>query len=132
MIYLLGLSWDALRLKNTIQIIGICCFNWALCLYGALQEVQIRDTLRHLNDVLLRSTVDGEDGDRLEDKMQKTTIAVPALLGIGSVLVSFIGWKLYHEFAWTIYKHVSADLQLRRRYMIFEVSSSDATCRLQI
>lgn len=122
MIYMLGLAWDALRMKNTIQVIGICCFNWALCLYGILQEVQIQDTLKHLKIVLKVQATDGESAPELETRMQRTTIAVPVLLGVGSFLVSFIGWKLYHEFAWTIYKHVSADLQLRRRYMIFEVS----------
>ena len=130
MIYMFGLSWDALRLKNTIQIIGICCFNWVLCLYGILQEVQIGDAIKFLGPVTASNPEGGADsGHALEDSMRKNTAAVPALLGVGSIFISFVGWKLYHEFAWTIYKHVSADLQLRRRYMIFEVSQSLTTQR---
>jgi len=122
MVYLFGLSWDALRLKNTIQIIGIACFNWVLCLYGILQEVQINDAITVLKLVIKPTAQGGADsGSELETNMKNRTYAIPALLGVGSLFISFIGWKLYHEFAWTIYKHVSADLQLRKRYMMFEI-----------
>jgi hypothetical protein len=35
--------------------------------------------------------------------------------------MSAIAWKLYDEFAWTIYKHISADLRMRRRFLTFQV-----------
>ncbi|KAI7036586.1 hypothetical protein KC352_g46932, partial [Hortaea werneckii] len=34
---------------------------------------------------------------------------------------SFVAWKLYNEFAWTIYKHISADLRLKRRYLVYQI-----------
>ena len=48
-------------------------------------------------------------------------IAIPCLIAIGTVFMSVVAWKLYDEFAWTIYKHISADLRMKRRYLTFQV-----------
>jgi hypothetical protein len=48
-------------------------------------------------------------------------IAIPCILGFGTALLAFAAWKLYDEFAWTIYKHISADLRMKRRYLTFQI-----------
>jgi len=48
-------------------------------------------------------------------------IAIPCILAFGTCLLSVAAWKLYDEFAWTIYKHISADLRMKRRYLTFQV-----------
>lgn len=55
------------------------------------------------------------------DEMKPYLITIPCIIGLGTVLMSFIAWKLYDEFAWTIYKHISADLRMKRRYLTFQV-----------
>ena len=110
-IYQLVLVVDALRLKNTIQVIGICLLNIAELIYAAIQKDQLRDAF----DSIQAPT---------EDFLRETNpflIAVPCVLAVGTVLMSFVAWKLYNEFAWTIYKHISADLRLKRRYLAFQV-----------
>ena len=81
MIYLFGLSWDALRLKNTIQIIGICCFNWILCLYGILQEVQIGDAIKFLGPVTANSPEGGVDSGRSLEGQPESVRATTAMVG---------------------------------------------------
>src|SRR6186713_1553357 len=49
MFYELVLVWDALRAKNTIQIIGLCLCNFGLMIYGAVQVDQIKDSIGKLN-----------------------------------------------------------------------------------
>ena len=109
-IYQLILVYDALRLKNTIQVIGLCMFNVALLIYAAVQMDQIKKT-----------------GDPIADKVFHDTkpylIAIPCILALGTVLMTFVARKLYDEFAWTIYKHISADLKMKRRYLTFQVCS---------
>jgi hypothetical protein len=57
--------------------------------------------------------------------IQPFLVAVPCIIALFTVGLSVIAWKLYDEFAWTIYKHISADLRMKRRYLTFQVRSSE-------
>lgn len=117
-LYQLILVYDALRLKNTIQIIGLCIYNVGLLVYAAVQWIQIQDAVRDLRR-----------GDDIDPTVLSNTkpylTAVPCVIALGTVLMSVVAWKLYDEFAWTIYKHISADLRMKRRYLTFQVCSVD-------
>jgi hypothetical protein len=102
-IYELVLVYDALRLKNTIQIIGICLCNVGLLIYGSLQIEQVS-----LDAGLYHET-------------RPVLVAIPVIIAVGSIILGFLAWKLYDEFAWTIYKHISADLRMKRRYLTYQV-----------
>ena len=113
-IYQLVLIWDALRLKNTIQIIGLVMYNIGLLIYGSVQMSQIKSavvSLNALNDIDLS----------IWNRTRPFLIAIPSIIAFGTCLLAVVAWKLYDEFAWTIYKHISADLQLKRRYLTFQV-----------
>ncbi|KAI9789939.1 MAG: hypothetical protein M1816_005708 [Peltula sp. TS41687] len=115
-VYQLVLAWDALRLKNTIQIIGLCLYNIGLLLYAAVQRNQIYDSfdlLKHGNYVNTGIDFWGDTNGFLT--------ALPCVLAVGTILMSFVAWKLYDEFAWSIYKHISADLRMKRRYLTFQI-----------
>ncbi|KAK3075086.1 hypothetical protein LTR53_001912 [Teratosphaeriaceae sp. CCFEE 6253] len=113
-VYELVLVWDALRLKNTIQVIGICIYNAGLLIYASVEMTQVDDAINALAGV----------PDAVDPGLWRTLrpwlIAAPCVIALGTVLLSFIAWKLYDEFAWTIYKHISADLRLKRRYLTYQ------------
>lgn len=113
-IYQLVLVYDALRLKNTIQVIGLCVYNVGLLIYAAVQMDQIKQAV-----VALAST---NNIDRtIWSDAQPFLVAIPCVIALGTVALSVVAWKLYDEFAWTIYKHISADLRMKRRYLTFQV-----------
>ncbi|KAG5289474.1 hypothetical protein I7I48_08803 [Histoplasma ohiense] len=113
-VYELVLTYDALQMKNTIQVIGICICNVGLLIYGAVQTDQIRDAILQLNA--------GKNIDKqIWPDLKPFLIAIPIIIGLGTVCLSFIAWKLYDEFAWTIYKHISADLRMKRRYLTYQI-----------
>jgi hypothetical protein len=116
-IYELVLVYDALRLKNTIQVIGICICNVGLLIYGAVQIQQIDEAVSAL--VLLQAI----DTDMWHNT-RPILIAIPCIISVGSILMAGVAWKLYDEFAWTIYKHISADLRMKRRYLTYQVRYS--------
>jgi hypothetical protein len=113
-IYELVLVYDALRLKNTIQVIGICICNVGLLIYGAVQIQQIDEAVSEL--VLLQAI----DTDMWHNT-RPILIAIPCIISVGSILMAGVAWKLYDEFAWTIYKHISADLRMKRRYLTYQI-----------
>lgn len=113
-LYELVLVYDALRLKNTIQVIGICICNVGLLIYGAVQMEQIKEAV----GVLMVNDAINMD---IWAESKPFLIAIPCIVGLGSAMMAFVAWKLYDEFAWTIYKHISADLRMKRRYLTYQV-----------
>jgi hypothetical protein len=112
------LVWDSLRAKNTIQVIGLCLYNFAMLVYASVQIKQIEKSIKSIQGKqYLVQDVD------VWGNMKPLLITVPIVLGVGTAIMSFTAWKLYDEFAWTIYKHISADLRMKRRYLTFQVSS---------
>lgn len=101
-------------MKNTIQVIGLCICNIGLLIYGAVQVKQIREAVSTLYYM-----------DKIElyvwDQSEPFLIIIPCIVALGTLLMTFVAWKLYDEFAWTIYKHISADLQMKRRYLTYQV-----------
>ena len=113
-IYQLVLVYDALRLKNTIQIIGLCLYNVGLLIYGAVQMNQIQEA------VLTLARVQASDLS-IWTQTKPFLVAIPCILALGTMLLALEAWKLYDEFAWTIYKHISADLRLKRKYLSYQI-----------
>ncbi|KAF2470984.1 uncharacterized protein BDR25DRAFT_28753 [Lindgomyces ingoldianus] len=113
-LYQLVLVYDALRLKNTIQVIGLVLYNVGILIYAAIQLDQIRDAVTALdsNQLIVH---------HFWPQVKPMLIALPCLMGLGTVIFAFLAWKLYDEFAWTIYKHISADLRLKRRYLTYQI-----------
>ncbi|KAG0155308.1 hypothetical protein PDIDSM_883 [Penicillium digitatum] len=113
LLYELALSYDALRRRNTIQLVGLCICNQGLFAYGLLQMREIKDRISNLSSKNL--------SDRLQDFYKIELILVPVFLGAGTMCMSFFTWKLRAEFSWSIYKNISADLQMKRRYFVYQV-----------
>ncbi|CAG8127802.1 unnamed protein product [Penicillium olsonii] len=114
LLYELALSYDALRRKNTIQLVGLCICNLGLLTYSFLQMQEIQSTISGM-----------VKSDSLSDDLLKIyrieLIIVPIILGVGTVCMIFFTWKLRAEFSWSIYKNISADLQMKRRYLTYQV-----------
>uniref|UniRef100_A0A9P3B6R2 Uncharacterized protein n=1 Tax=Aspergillus pseudoviridinutans TaxID=1517512 RepID=A0A9P3B6R2_9EURO len=113
-LYELVLVYDALRMKNTIQVIGLCLCNIGLLIYGAVQVQQVRDAVSILTDnTAINVDVWGETEPFL--------IIIPCVVAMGTILMMMVAWKLYDEFAWSIYKHISADLRMKRRFLTYQI-----------
>jgi hypothetical protein len=119
-LYQLVLVYDALRAKNTIQVIGLCLYNVGMVIYSGVQIAQVKEAI----DGLIMPPTGGEAqiNPEIWDKLHWFLLACPCIIALGTILLSGVAWKLYHEFAWTIYKNISADLRLKRRYLTFQVS----------
>lgn len=95
-------------------------FNLALLIYAALQMDQIKDAV-----LFLVAHANDHRTPNIDISIWVTTrpflVAIPCVLALGTLLMSIVAWKLYDEFAWTIYKHISADLKMKRRYLTFQV-----------
>lgn len=120
-LYILLLSWDALRLKNTIQIIGLCFANLALFIYTILQIDQINNSI---NRLLEAGALKEDEADRKVWELCKPfLIAIPAIIGVITIAMGAIAYQLYREFAWDILKQIGADYRMKKRFLHYQVRS---------
>jgi hypothetical protein len=124
-IYQLVLVWDALRMKNTIQIIGICLSNVAFLVYTAIQIDQIQRAIG-----VLQSIGALKQGPGVKDVWLSTRpflITIPIIIAVSTMAMSFIAWKLYQEFAWDILKQIGADYRMKQRFLHYQVCSRSSS-----
>lgn len=113
-IYQLLLVYDALKQKNTIQVIGLVLYNAGILVYAGIQYDQIDDAVKSLKAAHFIP-------DHFWIDVRPMLVALPVLMAVWTLIFAFIAWKLYDEFAWTIYKHISADVRMKRRYLTYQV-----------
>jgi hypothetical protein len=114
-LYVLLLCWDALRMKNTIQVIGLCIANLALLVYTGIQIEQIKEAVDILKNKGAMTV------DNLWTDVKPLLVAIPCVLALTSILLGIIAWKLYQEFAWDILKHIGADYRMKKRFLYYQV-----------
>jgi len=118
-LYILVLTWDALRLKNTIQIIGLCFSNLALFVYSVLQIDQIDKSIQKL---LAAGAIKPDKEDRNVWALCKPfLIAIPVVVGVVTVAMSVLAYQLYREFAWDILKLIGADYRMTKRFLHYQI-----------
>ncbi|KAF3932718.1 hypothetical protein ABW19_dt0204237 [Dactylella cylindrospora] len=120
-IFEFALVYDALRLKNTIQVFGLCIFNFLMLIYSSIQIDQLRETIFMSAGGNTADNPNNYNPDRLWRRVYPFLIAIPVVMGVITAFMGFVAWKLHDEFAWTIYKHISADLRMKRRYLIYQI-----------
>lgn len=118
-LYQIFLVWDALRLNNTIQVIGVCLYDVGLLIYAVVQVDQFNDAM--INPDPAASPIPTSLQHPLWHDLQPFLVAIPIVIAVGAIALSAIAWKLYQEFAWSIYKNISADVRMKRRYLVYQV-----------
>jgi hypothetical protein len=110
--------WDALRMKNTIQVIGVTIANVAMLIYTAIQVEQIWEAI----DILQRYNALTVPYQEVWDDIRPFLIAIPCIIAAITIGMAFISWKLYQQFAWDILKHIGADYRMKKRFLHYQVS----------
>jgi hypothetical protein len=118
-LYQLVLVWDALRMKNTIQIIGICISNVAFLVYTAIQIDQIQKAITVLEENGALNT--GPDATDVWKETRPFLVAIPCIISLTTLLLSFFAYKLYQEFAWDILKQIGADYRMKQRFLHYQI-----------
>jgi hypothetical protein len=118
-LYVLLLSWDALRQKNTIQIIGLCIANLALFVYTILQIDQINSSLQRL--LLADAFTNNSPDTDVWVASRPFLVATPAIIGVATCAMAYFAYQLYREFAWDILKQIGADYRMKKRFLHYQI-----------
>lgn len=113
-IFELIMAFDALRLRNIIQLMGIVLFHGALIVFSALQ---VHET--HVAIYNCQSCV--TDPNHLWDKVQRFLIVAPCIVAASWFFLLFWIKQLYAEFGWVIFHVVGANPKFKSMYQFYQI-----------
>jgi hypothetical protein len=118
-LYTLVVVWDALRQKNTIQVIGVCFSNLALMVYTTIQVDQISEAF----DILQANNALSSDitAAKLWHDVKPYLVAIPGIIALATLVMGFLSWKIYQEYAWDILKNIGADYRMKKRFLHYQI-----------
>jgi len=121
-IFELIMAFDALRLRNIIQLIGILLFHLALMVFAALQVRQTRTAL------VIRPDCDGTvnyvqcgGAGSLWRKVEPFLVVVPCIIAASWFFMLFWIKQLYAEFGWAIFHIVGANPKMKTMYQWYQI-----------
>ncbi|GLB34970.1 hypothetical protein LshimejAT787_0205350 [Lyophyllum shimeji] len=121
-IFELLLAFDALRLRNIIQLLGILLFHLALMIFAALQVHQTRTALVTLPHC------DGRDDfvscggpGTLWKRVEPFLIVAPCVIAASWLMILFWIKQLYGEFGWAIFHVVGANPKMKTMYQWYQI-----------
>ncbi|KAL0946917.1 hypothetical protein HGRIS_013078 [Hohenbuehelia grisea] len=121
-IFELGMAFDALRLRNIIQLIGILIFHMGLMVFAAIQVHQTRSALvfgSNCETAWNPITCDGPGS--LWRRVEPYTIVAPCVIAGAWVVMILCTRALYAEFGWAIFHIVGANPKMKTMYQWYQI-----------
>jgi hypothetical protein len=112
--YQLVLTWDALRHRRMIQIIGIVAYNLILLLYVMVQRTELLAAFKALQS---RSVVSND----LVESINPLSLALPIVIAFGTSIQFFILWKLFQQYAWRLHRTMAIFSKVRVMHQTYQV-----------
>ncbi|KAK7693558.1 hypothetical protein QCA50_003127 [Cerrena zonata] len=116
-IFELLMAFDALRLRNIVQLIGIFIFHGALIVFAALQIHETRTAL------VTGGTDYWNSGgpNSLWTKVLPFLIVVPCIIAASWIAMGWWIRELYFEFGWAIFHVVGANPAFKTMFQYYQV-----------
>ncbi|GBE82305.1 UPF0658 Golgi apparatus membrane protein [Sparassis crispa] len=116
-IFELVMTFDALRLRNVIQLIGILLFHMGLTVMAALQIHETRTALVWDSGSVLNTSGPGS----LWHKVLPFLVVTPIVIGVAWFVMLYFFRHLYYEFGWAIFHVVGADPKMKTMYQYYQI-----------
>lgn len=121
-IYQALLAFSALQTENNLQLLGICVLNIALFCLAVFRYGQTKMTAMSLppnHGMYNRPFVDRSVN--FWPSVQPCLVASTVIIGLCSVFVFGLAYKLHLQFAWSIYRHIHGSAKIRRQFLTYQV-----------
>ncbi|KAJ7172492.1 hypothetical protein C8R46DRAFT_1086145 [Mycena filopes] len=121
-VFELLMAFDALRLRNIIQLLGILLFHMALIVFAAIQIHETKSALLNkVNCVTDFNPINCEGPGTLWASVQPFLIVVPCIIAAAWFVMMFWIKELYSEFGWAIFHVVGANPKMKRMYQWYQI-----------
>ncbi|KAF9451804.1 hypothetical protein P691DRAFT_723402 [Macrolepiota fuliginosa MF-IS2] len=101
---------DAVYARNTLQFLFLTVFNGLLIIYAAIQIGEVREALGP-----------GSTETIANIPISVLTTIIPIVVAVAEVFFIALGYKIYNEFGWKVYKFLGADRNIKRMYASYQI-----------
>ncbi|KAF9505985.1 hypothetical protein BS47DRAFT_1399891 [Hydnum rufescens UP504] len=116
------LTFDALNLRNIIQVVGLLIFQACLTIYGGIQIQETRTALVQTPGAdCATNYVTCSGPGSLWAAIEPFQIVVPIICGLALGVMIYFTWKLYQEFGWAVFRMVGADPELKDMFRYYQI-----------
>ncbi|KIM28655.1 hypothetical protein M408DRAFT_23692 [Serendipita vermifera MAFF 305830] len=113
---------DALKLRNTIQLVGILLFHTGMIVMSALQIYQSQmalETTPQLPCTEKFATCAGPGS--LFNWILPFLVIIPIVLSLSLIVLIWVARSLYLEFGWAVFHAIGADPKMKVMYQYYQI-----------
>jgi len=110
-VFQMVMALDAVYNRNTLQVFCLTAFNLSFMVYSIIQIGEIRD---------IGGAISQQTGVS-DIPINVLTSIIPCVIAAAELAYIGLGWKIYTEFGWQVYKFLGADRQIKKMYAHFQV-----------
>ncbi|KAI0721710.1 hypothetical protein C8T65DRAFT_203108 [Cerioporus squamosus] len=116
------MAYDALRLRNVIQLVGILLFHAALLVMAALQVHETRTALvTNPGKNWTQDYLNGDGSGTVWSHVFPFLVVSPVVIGVTWLVMMWFVRQLYYEFGWAIFHIVGANPAAKTMYQYYQV-----------
>ncbi|RPD66069.1 hypothetical protein L227DRAFT_648858 [Lentinus tigrinus ALCF2SS1-6] len=116
------MAYDALRLRNVIQLVGILLFHAALLVMAALQVHETRSALvTNPGKNWTQDYLHGDGSGTVWSRVFPFLVVSPVVIGVTWPVMMWFVRELYYEFGWAIFHVVGANPAAKTMYQYYQV-----------
>lgn len=98
---------DSLLSQNAPQLFALCLFEGSMTGFGAMLPHQIHKALRHDDKISFVPAA-------LMTSINRRLFLVPAIIGVATLILSWLTWHFSQDFGWHAFKKLGANIALRK------------------
>ncbi|THH26654.1 hypothetical protein EUX98_g7531 [Antrodiella citrinella] len=108
-VFQFGMALDAVYARNTLQFMFLTVFNAILLAYSVIQISEVNG--------LIPLNTPGISHIPIND----LTKIIPIVVAVAECAYMGLGYKIYTEFGWQVYKYLGADRRIKSMYAQYQV-----------
>lgn len=112
-VFQLILAIDAVWMRNTLQFFFLTAFNLIFLIYAVVQIFEIRSAL-----VTVKSS---SQLAIFNIPINVLVIIIPFVIALAELAYVVLGWSIWREFGWKVYKLLGADRRIKRLYVHYQI-----------
>lgn len=109
-IFQLIMALHAVYTRNTLQFVFLIAFNGLFLLAAIVQIKEVQESIGPIS-------APGVTGI----PVSVLTTIIPIVISLAEVAYIALGWKIYNEFGWQVFKFLGADRRIKKMYANYQV-----------